>query len=87
MQLYIRRCFIICMCKLLVQNFIIKDILKKKNVVHLISVPTITKLAPSRFTFDVFLHYVVLIYRLCAGPIEALSEDFSWQADPWPSYL
>ena len=40
------------------------------------------KLAPSRFTFDVFL-----IYRLCVGPIEALSEDFSWQADPWLSYL
>ena len=41
MQLYIRRCFIICMCKILVQNFIIKDILKKKNVVHWISVRTI----------------------------------------------
>ena len=34
MQLYIRRCFIICICKILVQNFIIKDILKKKNDVH-----------------------------------------------------
>ena len=34
MQLYIRRCFIVCMCKILVQNFIIKDILKKKNDVH-----------------------------------------------------
>ena len=34
MQLYIRRCFITCMCKILVQNFIIKDILKKKNGVH-----------------------------------------------------
>ena len=31
MQLYIRRCFIICMCKILVQNFIIKDILKKEK--------------------------------------------------------
>ena len=41
MQLYIRHCFIICMCKILVQNFIIKDILKKKNVVHRISVRTI----------------------------------------------
>ena len=41
MQLYIRRWFIICMCKFLVQNFIIKDILKKKNVVHWISVRTI----------------------------------------------
>ena len=40
-QLYIRRCIIICMCKILVQNFIIKDILKKKNVVHRISVRTI----------------------------------------------
>ena len=29
------------MCKILVQNFIIKDILKKKNVVHWISVRTI----------------------------------------------
>ena len=29
------------MCKFLVQNFIIKDILKKKNVVHWISVRTI----------------------------------------------
>ena len=34
MKLYIRRCFIICTCKILVQNFIIKDILKKKNDVH-----------------------------------------------------
>ena len=34
MQLYIRRCIIICMCKILVQNFIIKDILKKNNDVH-----------------------------------------------------
>ena len=34
MQLYIRRFFVICMCKILAQNFIIKDILKKKNVVH-----------------------------------------------------
>ena len=41
MQSYIRRCFIICMCKILVQNFIIKDILKKKNDVHWISVRTI----------------------------------------------
>ena len=31
MQVYIRRCFIICMCKILVQNFIIKDILKKEK--------------------------------------------------------
>ena len=30
------------MCKILVQNFIIKDILKKKNDVHCISVRTIT---------------------------------------------
>ena len=29
------------MCKILVQNFIIKDILKKKNDVHWISVRTI----------------------------------------------
>ena len=29
------------MCKILVQNFIIKDILKKKNDVHRISVRTI----------------------------------------------
>ena len=29
------------MCKILVNNFIIKDILKKKNVVHRISVRTI----------------------------------------------
>ena len=41
MQSYIRRWFIICMCKILVNNFIIKDILKKKNVVHRISVRTI----------------------------------------------
>ena len=41
MQLWIRRCLIICVCKILVQNFIIKDILKKKNVVHWISVRTI----------------------------------------------
>ena len=41
MQLYIRRCFIICICKILVQNFIIKDILKKKNDVRRISVRTI----------------------------------------------
>ena len=41
MQLYIRRCLIICMCKILVQNLIIKDILKKKNDVHWISVWTI----------------------------------------------
>ena len=34
LQLYIRRCFIICMCKILVQNIIIKDILKEKNNVH-----------------------------------------------------
>ena len=40
MQLYIRRCFMICMCKFLVQNVIIKDVLKKKNVVHWISVRT-----------------------------------------------
>ena len=45
------------------------------------------KLAPSRFTFNVFLHIAVFIHRLCVGPIEALSGDFSWQADPWPSYL
>ena len=31
MQSYIRRCFIICMCKILVQNFIIKGTLKKKK--------------------------------------------------------
>ena len=41
MHLYIRRCFIICICKILVKNFIIKDILKKKNDVHRISVRTI----------------------------------------------
>ena len=41
MQLYIRRCLIICMCKILVHNLIIKDILKKKNNVHWISVRTI----------------------------------------------
>ena len=40
MQLCIRRCFIICTCKILVQNLIIKDILKKKNDVHWISVRT-----------------------------------------------
>ena len=34
MQLYIRRCCIIFICKILVQNFIIKGILKKKNDVH-----------------------------------------------------
>ena len=34
MQLYIRRCFFIRMCKILVHNFIIKGILKKKNDVH-----------------------------------------------------
>ena len=31
------------MCKFVVQNFIIKDILKKKNVVHWISVRTIVQ--------------------------------------------
>ena len=31
------------MCKILVQNFIIKDILKKKNDVHWISVRTIVE--------------------------------------------
>ena len=34
MQLYIRRRYIICMCKISVRNYIIKDILKKKNDVH-----------------------------------------------------
>ena len=33
MQVYIRRCFIMYV-QILVQNFIIQDILKKKNVVH-----------------------------------------------------
>ena len=37
MQLYIRRWYIICMCKVSVQNDIIKDIKKKKNDVHWIS--------------------------------------------------
>ena len=31
MQLYIRRWYILCMCKISVQNDIIKDILKKKR--------------------------------------------------------
>ena len=44
MQLYIRRCFIISIRKILVQNFIIKDILKKKNDVHWISVRTIVQI-------------------------------------------
>ena len=43
MQLYIRRCFIICMCKILFQNFIIKDSLKKNNDAHWISVWTVVK--------------------------------------------
>ena len=52
MQLYIRRCFIICMCKILVKNFIIKDILKKKNDVHRISVRTIDSLILSYIRID-----------------------------------
>ena len=51
MQLYIRRCLIICMCKILVQNLIIKDILKKKNNVHWISVRTIVQLEGNIFFY------------------------------------
>ena len=40
-QLYIRRWYIIYMCKISVQNDIIKDILKKNNDVHWISDGTI----------------------------------------------
>ena len=32
MQLYIRRWFIICVCKISVQNYIIKDIKKRKTM-------------------------------------------------------
>ena len=45
MQLYIRRWYIICMCKISVQNDIIKDILKKKNDVHWISDFTVTTIS------------------------------------------
>ena len=38
-NLWVQPC--ICMCKILVQNFIIKDIFKKKNDVHWLSVRTI----------------------------------------------
>ena len=38
MQLYIRRWYIICMCKISVQIDKIKDILEKKSVVHWIPV-------------------------------------------------
>ena len=41
MQLYIRRWYIFCMCKISVQIDINKDILKKKSVVHWIPVRTI----------------------------------------------
>ena len=41
MQLYIRRLYIICTCKFLVKNDIIKDILKRKNDVHWISDGTV----------------------------------------------
>ena len=43
MQVYIRRWYIICMRKISVRNEIIKDILKKKNDVHWISVQTIVR--------------------------------------------
>ena len=45
MQLYIRRWFIICLCKISVRNDIIKDTLKKKNDVHWISDGTVSTLA------------------------------------------
>ena len=41
MQFYIRRCFIVCVCKILSQKCIIKDILKKKTNVHWIPVRTV----------------------------------------------
>ena len=45
MQLYSRRWYIICVCKISVRNDIIKDILKKKNDDHWISDGTVVPCA------------------------------------------